>query len=473
MRRAEEPAETFQDPYQHLARYPLLEALIERRSRRFGGGMSLNGGPLAYHSRCAPEPLGLEEEAALAFAGCGVTGFALAELPYESGELPEAGGGNIMVHLIGRTVASGDAVHAVALFVINDEGAWMLKRPQDYPRNEILALSEAAREHRLVALYEKSRVRIADGRPDVPRKLPFVMPFNKWSANVPGTTYFLPVAELSGFYINILLSAFSEEFGYFVVDERDRFRPPGIAKFARSKGGHLHDDPREGRFATIGLLETWLYEFAAIEQGGMLQNLGLMTQALGLGGFAHFAAHPFIWFQALGFRMQEIPFSHTIGAGRVTKRILKALNRDLPVPTAVGLERGGEVLIKPFCPPYYRNMEEAVLAFVDYKRAWGSGTHRDGGDATGWREGARVQAGIPNYSDAAINATISYCEYVHNRYGRFPANSGPFRTVLAYQAHHLDPDFYDRFYRPEALTETQRRNPARPRANDGSQRQKG
>jgi hypothetical protein len=26
---------------------------------------------------------------------------------------------------------------------------------------------------------------------------------------------------------------------------------------------------------------------------------------------------------------------------------------------------------------------------------------------------------------------------------------------LAFQAHHLDPDFYDRFYRPEALTETQ------------------
>ncbi|QIN81677.1 hypothetical protein GBA63_02795 [Rubrobacter tropicus] len=422
----------------------------------------MNGGPLAYQSRRGPEPLSHQEEAALAFAGCGVTGFALAELPFDGGDLPEAGGGNIMVHLIGRTVASGDAVHAVALFVINDEGAWMLKRPQDHPRAEISSLSAMAREHRLAELYEKSRVRIADGRPNVPRELPFVMPFNKWSANVTGTTYFLPVAELSAFYINILLSAFGEDFGYFVVDERNRYRPPGIARFARSKGGHLHDDPGEGRFATVGILETWLYEFAAIEQGGVLQNLGLMTQALGLGGFSHFAAHPFAWFQALGFRVQEIPFSRTIGAGPVTTRILKALQRDPPVPTAVGLELDGEVLIKPFCPPYYRNMKEAVLAFVDYKRAWGSGTHRDGGEATGWREGGRVQAGIPNYSDAAINATISYCEYVYGRYGRFPANSGPFRTVLAYQAHHLDPDFYDRFYRPGALTETQRRNAAHP-----------
>src|SRR5215217_3176009 len=437
-----EQAPASQGVYERLARYPLLDALTERRSRRFGKGMSLNGGPLAYHSTHAPQPLSLEEEAALAFAGCGITGFALADLPYESGDVPEAGGGNIMTHLVGRTVASGDAMHNITLFVLNDEGVWMLKRPQDYPRDEIVGLSQAAREHRLVELYKKSRVQIAEGRHDVPRELPFVAPFNKWAANLPATTYFLP-------------SAFGEEFSYFVVDERNRFKPPGIVRFARSKGGHLHDDPRAGRFATVGFLETWLYEFIAIEQGGMLQNLGLMTQALGLGGFPHFAAHPFIWFQALGFRMQKIRFSRTVGAGPLTKRVMRALGKDLPVPTAVGLERDGEVLVRPFCPPYYRNMEEAVLAFVNYKYEQGKGTFRDGGSATGWRKGARVQHGIPPYSDEAVAATIAYCEYVYERYGRLPTNGGPFRTVLAHQAHHLDPDFYERFYRRETLSQTQ------------------
>jgi hypothetical protein len=444
--------------HEGIARYPLMEALLQRRSRRFGHGMSMNGGPLAYDSASAPQPLTLGEEAALAFAGCGITGYTLAELPYESGTAPEAGSGNILINLVGRTVASGDAVHAVALFVINDEGTWMLRRPQDYPRAEIADLARAAREHELVALYEKGRVRIVDGRPDVPRKLPFVMPFNKWAANLPGTTYFLPVSEFTAFYINVLLSAFSEDFGYFLVDERNRFKPAGMARFARSKGGHLRDDPREGRFTTITFLETWLYEFAAIEQGGILQNLALMTEALGLGGFPHFAAHPFIWFQTLGFRMQEIPFSRTIGAGAVTKRLLRALGKELPIPTAVGLERGGEVLIKPFCPPYYRNMEEAVLAFVDRKYAQGTGVFRDGGAATSWEDGSGVQAGIPPYSDRAISATIAYCEYVYERYGRFPANSGPFRTVLAHQAHHLDPNFYERFYRPGTLSESQRQH---------------
>ena len=55
----------------------------------------------------------------------------------------------------------------------------------------------------------------------------------------------------------------------------------------------------------------------------------------------------------------------------------------------------------------------------------------------------------------ADEPTISHGPY--ERYGRFPANSGPFRTVLAHQA----PGFYDRFYRPEAPAETRRQHQAR------------
>jgi hypothetical protein len=436
---------------EQAARYSLLDALIQRRSRRFGQGFQLNGGPLAYKSSLPPQPLTLPEEAALAFAACGLTGYTMADLPYQTGDVPEAGNGNIITHFIGRTVASPDALHAVIVFIINDEGVWLLKRPQDFPRAEINNLLNLVHERRLVELYETCRVQVSDRRVDVPRQLPFVPGFNKWSANLPGAAYFLPVNELSGLYINVLLTAFSEEFAYFIVDERRNYQPAGLAKFARSKGGYLYDDPKAGRLGTVGFVESWMYEFAAIEQGGILQNLGLMAEALSLGGFPHFAAHPFIWFQALGFRMETPLFSHISGAGPLLKGLLKVFKKDLPVPTAVGLERAGETLLKPFCPPYYRNMEEAVLAFVDYKYASGSGTFRDGGQATAWRDGAAIQAAIPAYSDRTIAATIAYCEYIYKRYGRFPANSGPFRTILAYQAHHLDPQFYEKFYRPEAL----------------------
>ncbi len=191
----------------------------------------------------------------------------------------------------------------------------------------------------------------------------------------------------------------------------------------------------------------------------MLQNLGLMTQALGLGGFSNYAAHPYIWFKTLGFRMNESTVSHNYGLGPLGKHLLRLLGKDVLIPTPVGLEKDGKVLLKPFCPPYYKTMEDAVMAFVDYKYGAGTGTLCKGAAATAWRDGEAVQDGIPRCSDEAIAATVAYSEYIYDRYGRFPAHLGPFRSVLGYQAHHLDIDFYDRFYQDDALTDTQRNHP--------------
>src|SRR5436309_9901093 len=176
---ATELSHSTQEPDKRLAQYSLLEALLARRSRRFGRGMRLNGGPLAYESVQKPEPLSLAEEAALAFAACGVTGYTMAELPYDTGNVAEAGSGNIIMNFVGRTTFSADAAHLVSIFVINDDGVWLLKRPQEYPRLEIPTLVQAAREQRWRELYEQSRVLLADRRLDVPRELPIVSPFNK------------------------------------------------------------------------------------------------------------------------------------------------------------------------------------------------------------------------------------------------------------------------------------------------------
>jgi hypothetical protein len=421
--------------------------------------MYLDGGPLAYQSQEAPQPLSLEEEATLAFAGCGVNGYALSELPFQPGSKPESGGGNMIANFIGRTVASGDALHVVALFVINDDGVWLLKRPQEFQRSEIPDLVRAAHNYEFVQHYERSRIQISDKRLAIPSEIPYTVGLNKWSVNQRGTTCLLPVGELTALYINVLLAAFEKDYGYFLIDDRNNFRPAGIGKFARSRGGHLFDDPSKGRVGPVSFAESWLHEFSAMELGAMLQNLGLMSQALGLGGFPYFAAHPFIWFQTLGFRMKELPVSSIYGLGFLGKTLLNLLRKNIHVPTAQGLEREGEVLLKPFCPPYYRSMEEAVLAFIEHKFASKTGTFRDGGEMTAWKDGAAVQSGIPSYSDEAIAATIAYCEYIYKRYGRFPSLNGPFRTVLAYQAHHLDTDFYQAFYKPSALTEVQRDHP--------------
>src|ERR1019366_10304506 len=111
--------------------YPLLPAPRERRSRLFGRGMKIPAGPLAYESKHKPRPLTEDEEASLVFAACGITEHALADLCYAKG-----GGGGIMAGLVARTVASGDGLQTVALIVINDEGAWLVRRPRELPAGE-------------------------------------------------------------------------------------------------------------------------------------------------------------------------------------------------------------------------------------------------------------------------------------------------------------------------------------------------
>jgi hypothetical protein len=262
-----------------MAQVPLLASLQSRRSRRFGLGMNMPGGPLAFQSRHAPAPLDEAEEAALVFAACGVTGHALADLCY-SGD----GGGNIMAGLIGRTVASGDGLQTVALVITNDTATYLIRRPRELPAGEMPEIIKLGRRRAFTELYRRLRVKIKDGRAAAPAEPLFNINANRWSAHAPGTTCFLPVNDLTFMYLNGLLEILNEHTGAFILDERNHFRPAGVAQFARSRGGHLEDNPRAGRCVTIRQIEQFVSEFVTIEQGMMLQNLALMAEALGLGG---------------------------------------------------------------------------------------------------------------------------------------------------------------------------------------------
>jgi hypothetical protein len=437
---------------EQLSNYPFLTALRERRSRRFGLGMSIPKGPLAYQSRRPAVPLTEQEEAALVFAACGVTGHALADLCYAPG-----GGGSIMAGLVSRTIASGDGLQTVSLVVTNDEATYLIRKPRELPAADIPELIELGRRGEFTRLYQRSRVKLKDGRAAPPIAPLFNINANAWSAHAAGTTCFLPINDLTFMYINGLLEILNEETGVFLLDERNSFRPAGLAQFARSRGGHLEDDPHQGRVGTVRQIEQFVTEFVTVEQGMMLQNLGLMAQALGLGGFPNFANHEFGWFQALDFRMEKMRVSRYVGAGPLVSLAMNLLKKNPAIPYPVGLERNGEVLLKPFCPPYYKTMAEAVCAVADIKfGANGIFRNRKGGST--WTNHEQVVQQVPATSEAAIAATTAFCEYLWTRYGRFPVYMPPYRTVLGFQACHLDAEFYDKFYRPEALGETQRKN---------------
>jgi hypothetical protein len=428
----------------------LLEILRHRRSRRFGLGMQMVSGPLAYESPHAGMPLTEAEEALLAFAACGITGYALADLLYERGQ-----GGTIMSGLLGRTVPSGDAIQTVALLLMNQQGTYYLKRPQDFAPEEIRELIGLAEREAYVECYRRSRVKICATPVTAPREPIFNINCNQWSLYDPAATYFLPVNDLTRMYINGLLEIFNETTGAYIVDERAGFRPAGLRRFAQSRGGHLLDDPRAGRVVTIQQLEDLVTEFVTAEQGMMIQNIALMVQATGLGGFPHWAAHPYGWFLALGCRLAQMRASRYLGMGWLLSTALRILGRDFPVPHVLGIEHDGTRLLTPYCPPYYPSMEAAVREVVERKFGF-QGIFRGAIVHSAWRDPSRVAAAAPDVSEAVIQATIAYCEYVHDSYGRFPAYVPPLRTVLGFQVNHIDIDFYDRYYRPEALPAAQR-----------------
>ncbi|MBX3746469.1 MAG: hypothetical protein KF833_14270 [Verrucomicrobiae bacterium] len=438
-----------------LRAYPLLQALLNRRSRRFGAGMIMPAGPLAYQSRFPPVPLTGNEESFLAFAAAGITGYAMADLCYAPGE-----GGNIMSGLVGRTIASGDGIQSVSIAVTNDQGTWLVRRPRELPSGEIPDLIAMAREGRWLDAYQRLRVELKSSRSAPPIDPLYNLNVNRWAAHAPGGTVFIPINDLTLLYLNGLLDVLNESTGAFLVDERAGFRPAGLARFARSRGGHLEDNPARGRIATIRHVEAMVAEFAAVEQGMMMQNLALACEALGLGGHPNFANHESAWFEALGFRMGTLPASRYLAMGRLVGTLVRWLGRDTPVSWPLGLDHLGQPLLQPFCPPSYPSMRQAVEAVVALKSGPG-GSFDPHSPRNAWQNPAQVGRSIPPISEAAIEATVAYADYILQRYGRFPAFLAPYRTVTAFQAVHLDAEFYDCFYHPEALGETQRADFAR------------
>lgn len=446
--------------FEHLLEYPLLNALLERRSRRFSVGMEIEAGPTAYTSDRDPEPLTETEQAVLTVAACGITGPALADWSYASDA-----GGNMMARFVGRTVSSPDAIQTMAMIVMDDEATWLARRPQDMSREELAEVVKLTRDGEFLAAWQTMRVKIADGRRAPPVEPPYNLAPNQWSLHAEGTTYFLPIIENTYSYINGLLELLSEREGFFVVDERRMFRPAGLSTFARSNGGHLDDDPNDGKIIPLGQLERMGGELHAIEEGMSLQNLGLMCQAMGLTGFPHYSMHDEAWFEELGFRMGEMPLTRFAAVPRLPSAILNFKKQNPTMSYPLGLERDDEVLLQSYCPPYFDSMEAAVRSVVADKfgqegtyRGGDSGVYDDPDSDSGWKDPDGVTSEVPEIGEPAINATIALCEYVWNQYGRFPATAPAFHTLMGFQAGHVDEGFYDRYYRYESLSDTHRKH---------------
>src|SRR5215203_4975864 len=172
-------------PLGDLARFPLLTALFGRRSRRFGVGMSVPDGPLAYASSQPPLPLMDLERTLLVLCGAGVSGWHLG-MEHTATSDPHRGC-NYPVRLTGRVAASAAGIETSELIVTDDAGTF-ITHFRDLDPTRLQEFQTASDIGALLARVRENSVRLGPGRIELPAATPHMDAHNFWNANRPGTT---------------------------------------------------------------------------------------------------------------------------------------------------------------------------------------------------------------------------------------------------------------------------------------------
>jgi hypothetical protein len=411
--------------WEEALKYPLVEAIFNRRSRRFGLGMELRDSSLEFTSSHPPVPLDEFEEALLVWAGTGLTGLCLADLPPETGI-------DLLCQWTGRTWPSACNNHGTELFFTNDTGLYFVNVKRMLPRhNELDVFFKMSREEkveRLLELYRESLVKIEDGRAQLPDKMPGLFEFNQWNTNKPGTTLFIPVTDITEEYINLLMLYCSHSYGFTIIDDLER-KPAGQEKWIKT--GRIKDNVK----ISLMDLETRILAGLNVEQAFICQNMSLMLQALGLAGWTFTGLIPRFtlgsnpeMFKGLGFRFIQ-----------PKKGVIEP-------PATIPVGKDG--IMEGYCPPYFKNMDEAIDTFLEHKEsAWRPECPFP------YREPDKHIMKAPKPTKTTIEIVKSVANYIYDTYGRFPAFIDPMFMRLVFQAQHIDLEFYDKYYPEGAYTD--------------------
>jgi len=385
---------------------PLFETMFKRRTRRFpmGGVLPSRRGGLHYNSTEKPVPLSDPETALLCFCASGITGVTVEEIRHLLGHLT----------VLGRTAPSPCASLTLHLFFTNDDGVFYYKEctSDDIIPKERVRINNIQDRKKIITDYKKNVIKLKDGRIDIPRDA--IGSAFESMVNLPGTTLFIPVADTTREYINLLFTGLAQ-FRWQLWDEIED-RPAGVDKWIDN--GFLN-----GPRMTLSQYESMLPWLCNLEAGMAMQNLSLAATAMGLGAF----------------------MMHTIDL--VT--VMKALNMHFEKPiknSYPGISEnpvGIDGVLEGYCPPY-RDPERAVQDIAELK--WG-------------KRGIYAKKGynlpIPEFYESIVEATKSYCSYVYEKYGRLPKYENAMFIPILAQVHHLDIGFYEK-YLPEYLGEMDR-----------------
>jgi hypothetical protein len=414
-------------PLAELGSFPLLDALFGRRARRFGLGMSIPNGPLAYESAYEPIPLTDTERFVLVLAGVGLGGWNFG-IPHTTSGNPELGC-NYPNRLIGRTYPSGAGVHASELLVSDDSGSYITQFRNLDPER-LREYGAAVDLERLAEVLAPYIVRLDDKRVEIPAEAPHLFGHNNWVTNKPGTTMFYPVVDVTEHVFTVLAILAGE--GYVIYDHRAD-RPFGSPDELLAAGVLDLTLP-----FPLEDLERLLLASAVAEGSFMAYNIVLLLQAMGLGGWLYNGINGLTILGAsadqgvpgFGFRF------HT--------------DERWTTSNPVGLDGYFEALT----PPYHADLRAAARTYAE--RKFGPGGTFDPSRPGPFRENERVKAAVERYSDELIEYVGSVAQDVHDTYGKFPGTVPTIWTGIYAQAHHIDVEFYDRHYDDGAYLRTHR-----------------
>ncbi len=407
----------------HCFHYPLFQALFGRRSRRFGLGMTLPSGPLAFQSNHAPLPLSELERSILIAAATGISGWSFG-VPF--GPARPQSHAEFTQRFTGRTAPTAAGIGTPVLFFTDDEGCYVTRTRDISPAQmrELRSIDDDA--ERILATCQASTTKIRDRRLDLPAEPPHMLPPNLWMANAPGSTLFMPVGDASEEFLGLLALAISN--GVMMVDTDTGQSAGDLRRFIRSG---LIDDARK---LPLSELQDDAYEALCLELAMMGHNIALTLQAIGLGGL--YLAGLNRWSVLGAFAEDGVE-----GLG------FRFITEDRFPPNPVGLDDVYEGL----CPPYYPDMESAVRAFA--ARKFGS----DGAYVSSegpWNDNSGVKGSVEPYSEEFLECMTEVSEYVLKKHGTFPGTRTTMVLPGYVQAHHLDTEFYDQHHRPGAYLST-------------------
>lgn len=415
--------------FHDMLAFPLMEALLGRRSRRFFRGAEIPDGVFAHKSAHPPMPL-TELEKLLVVSACGgntswhhLIHRAARYAPHLSNYAGAAGG---------RVFPSAAGFHTSQTFFTDDEGLYVLDMrdaPAFAEREPDGSLDPAA----FVENVRRRARKLHDGRLRFPNETPYTEAHNTWVFNRPSTLVVIPVGDLSQ---HVLLGlCYMLQNGLVLHDDIHGRAIPGIEAFS--------DLVDTANVWPITFVEQWSLAELTVELGTSCYAGALMLQAMGLGGWMFNGIDPFAMMGAsgdpavpgLGFRFDT--------------------DERWPYPNPTGLPG----VMEGYCPPHHADMRAAVDALCE--RKFGPGGPFNPETPGPWPDSRKVR-GAAQPHDERFRACVAHqAQYLLDTFGKFPATVPSMFLIMYLQAHHLDLDFYDRHYKPGAYLRTHAAHMAR------------